>query len=94
MKKSEQMATHHHEKNSMMDIMRQMNLTMDSMKMTGDTDHDFAAMMIVHHRAAIEMAQQQIDSGLDITLKKFAKKIIEDQTREIRELEQWLKQQH
>jgi uncharacterized protein (DUF305 family) len=90
--KKHETATQHHGESSMMDIMHQMSSKMGSMQMKGNVDHDFADMMIVHHQAAIDMAQQQIDSGHDITLKKFAKKIIEDQAREIRELEQWLKQ--
>lgn len=40
------------------------------------------------------MAQQELDSGQDIILKKFAKKIIEDQSREIKELQRWMKEAH
>jgi uncharacterized protein (DUF305 family) len=87
-------AMQHHGESSMMDVMLQMNSKMESMNMRGDVDHDFAEMMIVHHQAAIDMAQQEIDSGNNATLKKFAKKIIEDQTREIKELKQWLNEQH
>jgi uncharacterized protein (DUF305 family) len=61
---------------------------MDSMHMTGNPDHDFAEMMIVHHLAAIEMAQTEIDSGKDTSIKKLAKRIIEDQTKEIEEMQQ------
>ncbi|MDF2188658.1 DUF305 domain-containing protein [Paraflavitalea sp. CAU 1676] len=92
--KKHETATHHHGENSMMGIMQDMSNKMGSMQMKGDVDHDFADMMIVHHQAAIDMAQQQINSGHNDTLKKFARKIIEDQSREIRELEQWLKQSH
>ncbi|MCA0398850.1 MAG: DUF305 domain-containing protein [Bacteroidetes bacterium] len=81
-------------KNEMMTPMQNMSKKMDSMHMTGNPDHDFAEMMIVHHQAAIEMAQTEIDSGKDTTIKKLAKRIIEDQTKEIEEMQQWLKNQH
>jgi uncharacterized protein (DUF305 family) len=93
MKNKETMSTHHHEKSSMMDIMQQMNRKMGSMEMKGDADHDFAEMMIVHHQAAIEMAQAVIDSGNDAAIKDLAKRIIKDQTKEIEEMQQWLKKQ-
>jgi uncharacterized protein (DUF305 family) len=91
--KKHETAMQHHGESSMMDIMHQMNSKMESMNMKGNMDHDFAEMMIVHHQAAIDMAQQEINSGHDITLKKFAKKIVEDQSREIKELQQWLNEQ-
>jgi uncharacterized protein (DUF305 family) len=94
MKNSEATSTHHHEKSNMMDIMQQMNRKMGSMKMKGDVDHDFTEMMIVHHQAAIEMAQAEIDSGNDAAIKELAKRIIKDQTKEIEEMQQWLKNQH
>ncbi|HEX6430751.1 MAG TPA: DUF305 domain-containing protein [Niastella sp.] len=90
--KKHETAMPHHGENTMMDIMHTMSSKMESMNMTGNGDHDFAEMMIVHHQAAIDMAQQEIDSGHDATLKKFAKKVIEDQSREIKELQQWLEQ--
>lgn len=93
MKKNET-AMHHHNESSMMDIMHRMNKKMESMNMKGNVDHDFADMMIVHHQAAIDMATQEIDSGQDPALKDFAKKIIEDQSREINELKQWLSDRH
>jgi uncharacterized protein (DUF305 family) len=92
--KKHETAMQHHSESSMMDIMHQMTSKMESMNMNGNVDHDFAEMMIVHHQAAIDMAQQEMDSGNNATLKKFAKKIIEDQTREIKELQEWLSAQH
>jgi uncharacterized protein (DUF305 family) len=92
--KKQDTAMQHHGESSMMSIMHQMNSKMEAMNMQGHVDHDFAEMMIVHHQAAIDMAQQEINSGNDATLKKFAKKIMEDQTREIKELQQWLSEQH
>lgn len=62
-----------------------------AMKMTGDTDIDFAMMMVVHHQGAIDMAQVEIDAGKDPAMIKIAKKIIAAQKKEIAEFESWLK---
>ena len=60
------------------------------MKMTGDVDHDFATMMVMHHQSGIDMAEVEIAKGSDATMKAMAKKIIEGQQREIKELKAWL----
>ena len=71
---------------SMMGMMK----NMESMKMTGDADHDFAMMMKIHHQGAIDMAQMELKSGKDASLKAMAKKIIAAQQKEIKEFDQWL----
>lgn len=63
---------------------------MDSMKMSGDTDRDFAMMMKMHHQGAIDMAQMELKSGKDPKMKEMAKRIIEAQNKEIKEFDQWL----
>lgn len=63
---------------------------MDSMKMTGDTDRDFATMMKMHHQGAIDMAQMELKSGKDAKMRAMAKRIIEAQQKEIKEFDQWL----
>lgn len=73
---------------SMMDMMK----NMESMKMTGDTDQDFAAMMKMHHQGAIDMAQQELKNGKDAKLKTMAKRIIAAQQKEMKEFDQWLNQ--
>lgn len=65
---------------------------MQSMPMSGNTDRDFASMMRMHHQMAVDMAQAEMKNGKDAKMKGMAKKIIDDQTREIRELDDWLKQ--
>jgi uncharacterized protein (DUF305 family) len=80
--------------NEMMAPMQDMNKKMGTMHMTGNPDHDFAEMMIVHHQAAIDMAEVELKSGNDPFVKKLADRIIKDQTREIEEMQQWLKKQH
>lgn len=71
---------------SMMGMMK----GMESMRMSGDTDRDFAAMMKVHHQGAIDMAQLELKSGKDAKMRAMAKRIIEAQKKEIKELDQWL----
>ena len=71
---------------SMMGMMK----NMESMKMTGDADRDFAMMMKVHHQGAIDMAQMELKSGKDAKMRAMAKRIIDAQQKEIKEFDQWL----
>ena len=67
---------------SMNDNMAKMN----AMKMKGNTDHDFAHMMMEHHKGAIAMADIELRDGKDATMKQMATKIKADQQKEIGEL--------
>lgn len=64
--------------------------SMQSMKMSGDTDKDFAMMMKMHHQQALDMARVEIQHGKSPELKAMAQKIIKDQTKEIAKLDAWL----
>ena len=64
--------------------------SMQGMKMTGDTDKDFAAMMKMHHQQALDMAKAELEHGRSAELKAMAQKIIKDQTQEIAKLDAWL----
>jgi uncharacterized protein (DUF305 family) len=77
--------------NSLMTSMNSMMSRMKAMKMTGDFDIDFATMMIEHHQGGIDMAQQELNSGKDEKLKAMAQKIAASQTKEITELQDFLK---
>lgn len=70
--------------------MHKMGEAADLRVITGDTDNDFANLMITHHQAAIENAQSEIDHGHDTAIKSMAKKMIKDQQAEIIELQDWL----
>lgn len=74
----------------MMQSMQAMHQKMSSMQMSGNHDHDFAAMMRSHHQAGIDMAKAQLKHGKDPQMQAMAKKIISDQTKEIKKLDQWL----
>ena len=50
---------------------------------SGDTDRDFAAMMIPHHQGAIDMAVLELRFGKDERLRRLAQGIIVDQQQEI-----------
>ncbi|HEY0834208.1 MAG TPA: DUF305 domain-containing protein [Azospirillum sp.] len=72
-----------------MQTMQKMNQDMGK-PMTGNADRDFATMMIAHHQGAIDMARVELEHGKDPELKKMAQKVIDDQTKEIKELQDWL----
>jgi uncharacterized protein (DUF305 family) len=71
--------------------MEDMQKKVSSMTMTGKTDIDFAMMMVAHHQAAIDMAKAELETGKDPAMLSMAKKIIAAQTKEIAQLETWLK---
>jgi uncharacterized protein (DUF305 family) len=50
---------------------------------SGDVDADFVAMMVPHHRGAIEMARAELRHGHNEQLKRMAQEIIVTQLQEI-----------
>lgn len=56
----------------------------------GNTDHDFATLMIGHHESAIENSRLEMIYGHEPAMKAMAAKIIEAQEMEIKELQEWL----
>lgn len=65
---------------------------MQKMKMHGDPDVDFAQMMAMHHQHGIEMAQVEVRDGKDEKMREMARKIIDAQEKERRELMEWLRE--
>jgi uncharacterized protein (DUF305 family) len=76
----------------MNDAMAVMDLGMKDAPMTGDPDHDFAAMMIPHHHGAIDMARVELLYGKDPVLRRLAQEIIVTQDQEITLMRLRLKQ--
>lgn len=79
-------------------IQAQMNHDMGSASMmalekaSGKTfDVYWMSQMIEHHRGALEMARSILKNGRDARVRNAAQQILEDQSREIKQLEGWLK---
>jgi uncharacterized protein (DUF305 family) len=64
---------------------------MQQMKPSGDTDKDFAMMMRMHHQQAVDTAKVEIEHGKSAEMKAMARKMVKDQTKEIAQLDAWLK---
>ena len=79
-----------HDQNEFMSIMHEMHAEMDAMQMTGDADHDFASMMIIHHQGAIDMANHLLEKGNDETIRSMAENVITEQQAEQHELNAFL----
>ena len=69
--------------NELMKSMMSSTDKMKAVKMNGDFDAEYAAMMIEHHMGAINMANIELKSGSDNTMKAMAQSIITAQTAEI-----------
>lgn len=67
---------------------------MHDMKMSGDTDRDFASMMIAHHEQAIEMSKAVLNHGDDPEVQKKAREIIAASEKDIRDLKKWQTEHH
>jgi len=67
----------------MQNAMMVMDGGMKAAPMTGDPDHDFAAMMIPHHQGAIDMAKAELLHGKNPVLRRLAQEIIVTQDSEI-----------
>lgn len=72
-----------HDANRMMDTMHAMMSRMESMTMTNDPEIDFVKMMMMHHQGAVSMANVELQSGSNDSLKRTAQKIINEQQAEI-----------
>jgi len=69
--------------------MLRMHAAMDA-PYTGDSDRDFATMMIPHHRGAVDMALAELRFGRHEQLRRLAAGIIVEQRAEIALMEQTL----
>ena len=67
----------------MNEAMTLMDRGMKNAPMTGDPDHDFAAMMIPHHQGAVDMAKAELIYGKDPVLRRLAQEIVVTQEQEI-----------
>lgn len=70
----------------MMAAMQRMHEAADSSAMTGDLDRDYVALMVPHHRSAVEMAQVYLRHGKDPGLRRLSENVIASQEAEIRQM--------
>ena len=77
--------------NELGENMAKMEATMNAIPKSGNADEDFLNMMIPHHQSAVTMAEDELSHGKNLELKKMAQKIMEDQNKEIKELNDLLK---
>ncbi|HEY0945244.1 MAG TPA: DUF305 domain-containing protein [Opitutaceae bacterium] len=70
--------------------MMTMHQQMEAVAATGDIDRDFAAMMLPHHEAAIEMARAVLLHGKDPLIHRLAQEIVTDQSVEIAVMQRFL----
>ncbi|MFC6224908.1 DUF305 domain-containing protein [Hymenobacter artigasi] len=73
-----------------MSIMMDMMTKMDAQAKTQDPDHDYASQMVLHHEAAIKMAQEELKSGTNQEMKTTAQTIITNQQAEITQFNAFL----
>jgi uncharacterized protein (DUF305 family) len=59
---------------------------------TGSIDHDYAALLVPHHQNSITLARAELELGRDDALQKAAYLILQDQQREIEQVQAWLQQ--
>ena len=64
---------------------------MDAASYTGNPDVDFRTHMIPHHRGAIAMAKVALKYAYAAETKRMAQKIIDDQEKEVADMQAWLK---
>jgi len=88
--KNDNVETQSHDSNRMMKELHGMIDTMMATPMPGDPDHHFAKMMQLHHKGAINMTNIVLPEGKDTTIRRMAQMMIQKQTLEISELQQFL----
>ncbi|MBO0348635.1 DUF305 domain-containing protein, partial [Phormidium pseudopriestleyi FRX01] len=57
--------------------------------MMGDIDQHFIVMMIPHHQGAVDMAELALTRAQHPEIKQLAETIIQDQNREIEQMQTW-----
>lgn len=65
----------------------------EALKLLNGKDFDIAFMsqMITHHEAAVSMAEQALKSSQEPATKQEAQKVVASQTKEIKQMTDWLK---
>jgi Cu/Ag efflux protein CusF len=66
-----------------------MNNRFRDMKLTGDPDRDFAAILIAHHEDLIFLSKTQLEHGGDRQMRQLAQKVLDEQQKQISEVKEW-----
>ena len=66
-----------------------MNNRFKDLKLTGDPDKDFAALLIAHHEDLVFLAKTQLEFGGDRHLRQLAQRLDEETGKQISELKGW-----
>jgi Cu/Ag efflux protein CusF len=66
-----------------------MNTRFKDMKLAGDPDKDFAALLVAHHEDLVFLAKMQLEHGGDGELRRIAQKIVDEKQAEIDAVKQW-----
>ena len=68
------------------------SMSMDSLAQAKPFDQAFIDEMIPHHQGAIRMAQMELANGQDSEAQALAQEIIDAQTQEIEQMNEWREQ--
>ncbi|MEO5906467.1 MAG: DUF305 domain-containing protein, partial [Saprospiraceae bacterium] len=63
---------------------------MKNIEIKGNTDKEFAQMMLLHLRSAVEMGAQEVIQGHHVQLKLMARDMIREDKKVMEEIENWL----
>ena len=63
---------------------------MNAISIKGDTDKEFAEMMMLHLRCAVEISAQEVIQGHHVQLKLTARDMIRDDQKLLQEIKSWL----
>lgn len=74
---------------AMQDAMEEMHAAMGRVRVTGELDRDFIALMLPHHEGAVAMARLYLESGQDPRLRQLAEQIVAGQEAEIGHMHSW-----
>lgn len=66
--------------------------TQSGMNRSNEVDKSFIEMMVPHHQSANEMAEIALKRAKNPEVKRLAQSIIDDQTKEIKQMQTWYKQ--
>jgi uncharacterized protein (DUF305 family) len=79
---------------AMMVGMNRMHDDMANVRLTGDADKDFVAMMLPHHLGAIDMAKVELQYGKDPEIRRLAQSVIDSQGKEREAMLAWQARHH